>query len=216
MGAVIIIAAAVVFYLFGGYRKDYSLVEVPLSATPPVAPVQPVAPFVASPKVVELPVAAPAKPAAEPDANTAANLTGAEKAQLTRQALAARGPAPKFSSAVGSALTPANVPSALEQRVMDMLADAPSSIDYKQVDIFELDPGTVSSYHLRDEVVRIPIMGTGPRFNYDAHNIFYLPSVNHFYIVWEGMGASTLHYHGPFEGNPYDMLGIPQPAKVVP
>ncbi len=216
--SIILLGVALIFlgWLVNRYYFTYPL---PPSVAGQPAAVQPAnAPLPArvseTAQGVELPTAAPVAPAAHLPAGTAANPTQAEKAMLTRQALAARGPAPKFSQA-----TPAQPPiaqTALEQRVMDLLADAPSTTHIETVDIFELDEGSASSYHLRKEVVRIPIPAAAGQRSFVDHMVFYLPSANHFYVVWEGMGASTLHYRGPLEGNPYDMLGIPQASKAGP
>jgi hypothetical protein len=37
---------------------------------------------------------------------------------------------------------------------------------------------------------------------------YFLPASNRFYIQWDLPGTSTLHYYGPFEGDPVKVLGL--------
>ena len=41
--------------------------------------------------------------------------------------------------------------------------------------------------------------------------VLYIPRLNRFYVQHDPLGSSTLTYYGPFEGEPWERLGIPEP-----
>jgi biopolymer transport protein ExbD len=99
------------------------------------------------------------------------------------------------------------------------LTTAPCTTRYGDLpDLFEDRPPGSKSYHLRDDVVRAPIpRGTdsAPLSQLPLGEVFYIPAKNIFYVQYDGLGASTLHYYGPFEGDPFELLNLPRPKTAA-
>jgi len=66
--------------------------------------------------------------------------------------------------------------------------------------LFEERPLGSGSYHLRDDVAMID--------DRPDRTVYYLVKDNVFYIQHDKIGSSTLHYYGPFEGDPYKTLDL--------
>jgi hypothetical protein len=65
-------------------------------------------------------------------------------------------------------------------------------------------------YRLRADVVSIPIMPaekSGLDF-VPLGTVLYLPESKRFYIQWDSPFSSSLHYYGPFQGEPAVKLGL--------
>jgi beta-lactamase regulating signal transducer with metallopeptidase domain len=94
--------------------------------------------------------------------------------------------------------------SALPKQVYlnDLLENAPVSTKYAELEIFEKVPDMAGEYRIRSDVKRIQIPSAISNPLFSAGEIFYLPQKNAFYIQSDPAGASTLHYYGPFQGNP--------------
>ena len=45
--------------------------------------------------------------------------------------------------------------------------------------------------------------------------VYYLPAERRFYVQCDPLGTSTLHYYGPFQGNPTEVLKLP-PTQTQP
>jgi hypothetical protein len=71
--------------------------------------------------------------------------------------------------------------------------------------LFEERPPGSKSYHLRDDVTMVD--------DRPDRTVYYLAKDNVFYIQHDEIGSSTLHYYGPFEGDPYEILDL---KPVVP
>jgi serine/threonine protein kinase len=94
---------------------------------------------------------------------------------------------------------------ALEARIKK----APVTTGYL-AELFELTPGSQSEYRLRADVVSIPILPAekSALSFIPLGTVHYLPAGKKFYLQWDGIGASTLHYFGPFYGEPAKVLGL--------
>ncbi|HDY65640.1 MAG TPA: redoxin domain-containing protein [Phycisphaerae bacterium] len=80
-----------------------------------------------------------------------------------------------------------------------LLKGAAVSTRYDELEIFE-QTGVAGDYQIRHGIVRTPLRFAGRLL--PAGEIFYLPDKNIYYIQYDDAGASTLHYYGPFQGNP--------------
>jgi hypothetical protein len=127
------------------------------------------------------------------------------------------------------------------------LTIAPCTTRFEELpDLFEARPPGSKSYHLRDEIVRFEIpSATGEWIealditgylvpthdsrqgmqidssSFPIGEVFHLPDKNVFYVQHDAAGASTLHYYGPFEGDPFQRMNLPRPrseggASLVP
>jgi hypothetical protein len=89
------------------------------------------------------------------------------------------------------------------------LSTVPHTTKWSELpDLFEARPPGSRSYHLRNDVVtaRHPekwILG----------DVLYIPRLDRFYVQSDPIASSTLTYYGPFEGEPWERLGIPDPRK---
>ena len=102
----------------------------------------------------------------------------------------------------------ADLNSPLPERIKQFLAGERATTG-RGLEIWEQDPaGTLV---LRKDLVTTEIHQEGDTQGiWILGHVYYLKSANRFYIQWEGgMGASTLHYYGPFDGDPVKVLGLP-------
>jgi hypothetical protein len=76
-------------------------------------------------------------------------------------------------------------------------------------ELWEKVPRTPGEYRIRTGVRRASIPMTTGR---QRAEIFFLVASNRYYIQLDPIGASTLHYYGPFEGDPWRTLPIPEPS----
>ena len=86
------------------------------------------------------------------------------------------------------------------------LAKAPVTIQVETLpDIWEPRPPGSHSYEVRSDVtITQPEMGT---------TIYFRPDKKLYVIQHDGIGASTLHFYGPFTGDPKDLPpATPAPA----
>ncbi len=96
-----------------------------------------------------------------------------------------------------------------------LLKDAPVTTDIKSLEIFEKTPGMAGEYRIRKDVQRRELPIATEEKPFINSGIFYLPEKNVYYIQYDDAGASTLHYYGPFEGDP-DKLDLEAAAKLTP
>jgi len=92
------------------------------------------------------------------------------------------------------------------------LSTAPCSTRFGELrDLFEARPPGSKSYHLRDDIVRATVPPVTRGSSFPIGEVFCLPDKNVFYVQYDAAGASTLHYYGPFEGNPFERMNLPRP-----
>jgi len=121
----------------------------------------------------------------------------------------------RFKTVQGTA-PPLNDPAELEglrDRIEQLIKDAPMHTGY-DFELWEEEPGAPGSYRLRRYVVRLPLpgaVGTGLT-TLPTGYVYSMLLRNRFYIQWDALGESALHYYGPFEGDPAKVLG----RTVVP
>ena len=98
-------------------------------------------------------------------------------------------------------------------RIEVLIKNAPVTTNYL-AELFERTPGSQREYRLRSDVVSLPIMRAekSPLDFIPLGTVFYLPASKSFYIQWDSLGASTLHYYGPFYGEPASKLGLSSSA----
>ena len=103
------------------------------------------------------------------------------------------------------------------KRIELLIKDAPVTTELL-APLFETTPGPKSVTRIRAEVVAIPVMPAEKSgVDVPLGQVFDLPASKVFYIQWDAMGASTLHFYGPFDGDPAAKLGLkPVPADVKP
>ncbi len=83
---------------------------------------------------------------------------------------------------------------------LDMTAVPYTTNFSKLPDLFEERPPGSKSYHIQKDVTAIysGLDGT----------VYFIPGRNIFYVQHDLAGASTLHYYGPFDGDPYVVLKL--------
>lgn len=88
------------------------------------------------------------------------------------------------------------------------LSKAPVTTDVATLPaIWEPRPAGSTSYEIRDDVTVIP-----PEDIYTDGTVYWIRSNDHFYVQRDGLGLSTLHFYGPFDGDPSRVLKLPRPA----
>jgi len=86
-----------------------------------------------------------------------------------------------------------------------LIRNVPVATRYKDIEIFEPTPGVAGEWRIRPDVERFPLR-YGPEVTMPFGELYYLPQKNVCYIQWDPAGASTLHYYGPIEGRPNELL----------
>jgi hypothetical protein len=87
------------------------------------------------------------------------------------------------------------------------LSAAPVTIDIEKLpDLFEDQPSGSKSYHLRKDLKVLSIIEK--ENGIPTAQVFEIPGKNTFYVQCDGMGASTLHYYGPFQGDPMKVMKL--------
>jgi len=100
-------------------------------------------------------------------------------------------------------------PERLVFRGLDLIAAPCTTRSEDLPDLFEERPPGSKSYHLRGDIVRVQEPAVVP-----CGEVFYIPRKKVFYVQYDPLGSSTLHYYGPFKGDPFEQLGIPKDARV--
>jgi len=93
----------------------------------------------------------------------------------------------------------------VDQKIKALIGGVPAATRYEDIEIFEPTPGVAGEYRIRADVKRFPLP-SGPTVTAPFGQLYYLPKKNVCYIQWDPGGASTLHYYGPIEGTPDDLL----------
>jgi hypothetical protein len=89
-----------------------------------------------------------------------------------------------------------------------LIEDAPVTTNYL-AELYELTPGSQAEYRLRADVIAVPIVPAEKgKPSPLPLGTAYLTVSKGVYIQWDGAGASTLHYYGPFYGNKTKKLGF--------
>jgi hypothetical protein len=100
-----------------------------------------------------------------------------------------------------------------EAAIQSFIQGAPFSTNFRNLEIYEADPASPGSYHLRRDLtayaLRDPNGGSRGMF---SGAVYYLPGSNRFYIQWNQAIDSTLKMYGPFDGEPSAVLGVSLPA----
>jgi serine/threonine-protein kinase len=101
-------------------------------------------------------------------------------------------------------------------RIEELIADAPVTTNYL-AEIFEQTPGVEGDYRLRENVVVNPIRRAEVSLMDDVPlgTVYYMPASEGFYIQWDDIAASTLHYYGPFYGVELETLGLVPIAQTA-
>jgi len=87
------------------------------------------------------------------------------------------------------------------------LTDAPRTTDWAQLpDLFEERPAGSKSYEIRTDVAVV--------FSSLAGTVYYLPAEKIYYVQHDDVGSSVLHYYGPFEGDPHEVLDLEKEPEV--
>jgi hypothetical protein len=73
-------------------------------------------------------------------------------------------------------------------------------------DIFREQPRGSRSYEVHPAVKAVTGTSEGM-----AWTVYHPPNTNRFYIQHDQIGSSTLHYYGPFQGEMWLKLGLPEP-----
>jgi len=114
-----------------------------------------------------------------------------------------------YKSSVGPLKLPVVEIEIVEEFTVDqiklLIQDVPVATRYKDIEIFEPTPGVAGEWRIRADVKRFPLR-RGPEMTVPFGELYYLSKKNVCYIQWDPAGASTLHYYGPIEGSPDDLL----------
>ena len=82
------------------------------------------------------------------------------------------------------------------------LTTAPVTTDTSRLtDIWEERPPGSKSYEIREDVIVIRLRNV-----FADGTVYWMKSRNRFYVQRDPPGSSTLHYYGPFEGDPHQVL----------
>lgn len=90
-------------------------------------------------------------------------------------------------------------------QIKTLIDGVPAATRYEDIEIFEPTPGVAGEWRIRADVKRFPLR-CGPVGTVPMGELYYLTGKNVCYIQWDPWGASTLHYYGPIEGAPDDLL----------
>ena len=105
----------------------------------------------------------------------------------------------------------------VSERIQRLIQGAPVTTN-RVAEIWERTAGPAGEYRVRPEVTQ------SATFNTDDSKllscvILHLPARNRFYIQWEDLASPGTRYYGPFEGDPFRVLGsaasAPAPAPVA-
>ena len=87
------------------------------------------------------------------------------------------------------------------------LTRAPRTTDWAQLpELFEERPPGSKSYEIRTDVKVV--------FSWVASTVYYVPARDIFYVQHDTPVSSVLHYYGPFEGDPREVLDLEKEVKV--
>ncbi|MEX2139060.1 MAG: protein kinase [Pirellulales bacterium] len=87
------------------------------------------------------------------------------------------------------------------RKIEELIKGAPATTNHL-AELFERVPGSNGNYRLRADVVSIPIVPTD-KSDLELGSqgrVFYMPASKGFFLQWDSIAASTLHYYGPFYG----------------
>ncbi len=172
-------------------------------------PVRPPSPVEAP----RLPPASVSAGAAVAGALSSSGATAAPTGTATKPALAAgrTGTAVGTAGTAGAANLFADPAIPLSQRIAALTTGAP--VTTKPVQELSIpDPTLPNTRVPRPDILQISLKDdtvTDPR-DYATGTAYYLPVENRFYLVWEKAISSTIHWYGPFDGNPRDVLNLPE------
>ncbi len=88
----------------------------------------------------------------------------------------------------------------------------------RNFEIWNRTPRRNREPELRRNVVRRPLIlvSDSPRPKPVQAEVFWLPTERRFYVQWDRVGSTNLHYYGPFDGEPESVLkrAVPSPEQV--
>ena len=123
--------------------------------------------------------------------STAAN-SSAERERIERASLAA---GPRATTRPALVEAPPRIWPGLD------LSKAPMTVHSSELpEIWEERPPGSRSYNVRPDVTVIRPNGVA--------TVYWVKERNRFYVQYDSRGSSTLHFYGPFEGNPRQTLGL--------
>jgi hypothetical protein len=102
---------------------------------------------------------------------------------------------------------------ALADRVAQFIQGAPVRTN-QQFEVFQKSRRPSEGYRIRYNVKRFPLREPNALTNSNSGEVFYLSASNRFYVQWDSPNSTTLHYFGPFDGNPIVSLQLPQPSRA--
>jgi serine/threonine protein kinase len=80
-------------------------------------------------------------------------------------------------------------------------------------ELFEKVPGAAGEYRIRLDAQQLPLASGSTDLLTPRGTAYYLRAQDRFYLQWDPLGTSTLHYYGPFKGEPVAVLGLSSPPK---
>jgi serine/threonine protein kinase len=95
----------------------------------------------------------------------------------------------------------------LNDNIKRLIRGKPVRTDY-DFEIWEKVPGVAGEYRIRSDVQQFELKPDPFAPSSPMGRVYFLAASNRFYIQWDAPVASTLHYYGPFEGDPVKVLGL--------
>ena len=111
------------------------------------------------------------------------------------------------AAAAQAAAAAATSSDAIHTRIEQLIRSGQVHTGY-DFELFEKVPGMAGEYRIRPEAQRSPLISGSTDLLTPRGAVHHLPAQNRFYIQWDPLGTSTLHYYGPFEGNPAEVLSL--------
>ena len=104
-------------------------------------------------------------------------------------------------------------PYTLAERVEQFVHGAPVRTN-QEFEVFQKSRRSSEGYRIRYNVKRLSLRDpNNTQTNSNSGEVLYLSTSNRFYVQWDSPNATTLHYYGPFDGNPIVSLQLPQPSR---
>ncbi|HMP82256.1 MAG TPA: hypothetical protein PKA41_06050 [Verrucomicrobiota bacterium] len=102
----------------------------------------------------------------------------------------------------------------LVERIERLIAGVTPRTGY-DFEIWENTPGVAGEYRIRSNARQIPLWPEPFAADGKFGSVYFLTNKDRFYIQWDAAGASTLHYYGPFQGDPARLLGLGEAVTLA-